>query len=109
MRSHFWGLKVPPHSWFVVLFGARGRSFPEPLRAASGIFEDQCAAIAERDFGWSPSGALVEALGLCAGGIPFLVESVEVQFVIFFGGVCTKNSVIHILCCPTLLLEVNDD
>ena len=80
MRSHFWGLKVPPHSWFVVLFGARGRSFTEPLRAASGIFEDQCAAIAERDFGWSPSGALVEALGLCAGGIPFLIEPVQVRF-----------------------------
>jgi hypothetical protein len=59
---------VPPHSRFVVLFDARGRSFPEPLgqkgcflaavvleplQAASGIFENQSAAISEWDFGSS--------------------------------------------------------
>jgi hypothetical protein len=97
MRRHFGGRKVPPHSRFVVLFGARGRSFPEslcqkerflaevvlaPLRAASGIFKDQGAAIAIRDFLGLPIWALVEAPGLCAGGIPFLVEPVQVRFVI---------------------------
>ncbi len=97
MRRHFGGRKVPPHSRFVVLFGARGRSFPEslcqkerflaevvlaPLRVASGIFKDQGAAIGMRDFLGLPIWALVEALGLCAGGIPFLVEPVQVRFVI---------------------------
>jgi hypothetical protein len=32
----------------------------EPLRAVSGIFEDQDAAIAKRDFFGLPGGALVE-------------------------------------------------
>jgi hypothetical protein len=54
----------------------------EPLRAASGIFEDEGAAIAERDFFWPPIWALVEALGLCAGEVPFLVEPVQVRFVV---------------------------
>lgn len=54
----------------------------EPLWAESGIFEDQCATIAERDFYGSPIRALVEALGFCASGVPFLVEPVQVRFVI---------------------------
>jgi hypothetical protein len=36
----------------------------EPLRAASGIFEDQDAAIVERDLFGLPGGALVERVGL---------------------------------------------
>ena len=52
------------------------------LRAASGIFEDQGKAIAERDFLGLPIWALVEAFGLCASGIPFLVEPVQIRFVI---------------------------
>ncbi len=54
----------------------------EPLRAESGIFENQCAAIAERDFYGSPIRALVVALRLSAGGVSFLVEPVQVRFVI---------------------------
>ena len=54
----------------------------KPLWAASGIFEDQGAAIAERDVLGLPIRALVEALGLCAGGVPFLVEPVQVRFVV---------------------------
>jgi hypothetical protein len=52
------------------------------LRAASGIFEDEGAAIAERDFFGLPGGALVEVFGLCAGGVPFLVEPVQIRFVV---------------------------
>ncbi len=39
-------------------------------------------AIAERDFYGPPIRSLVVALGLCAGGIPFLVEPVQNGFVI---------------------------
>ncbi len=71
--------KEPPHSRFVVLFEARGRSFPEPLGqkgrflaavvleplwAASGIFENQGATISERAVGWPASEALVILLGI---------------------------------------------
>jgi hypothetical protein len=80
------------HSRFVVFTEARGRSFPEPLGqkgrflaavvleplwAASGIFENQCAAIAERDFGWLPSGALVILPGIIPYRLPFLIEPVH--------------------------------
>ncbi len=44
--------------------------------------ENQGAAIAERDFYGPPIRSLVVALGLCAGGIPFLVEPVQNGFVI---------------------------
>ncbi len=46
----------------------------EPLRAGSGIFEDQDAAIAEGDFFGLPRRALVERVGLRVGvaGISFL-------------------------------------
>ena len=90
------GKKELPHSRFVVLFDAHERSFPEPLCqrvvlaavvleplwAESAIFEDQGAAIAERDFFWPPIRALVEVIGLCAGGVSFLVEPVQVRFVV---------------------------
>jgi hypothetical protein len=94
-KEALWRQKVPQHSRFVVLFDARGRSFPEPLCqkgcflaavvleplwAASGIFEDQGVAVSARDFLGLPIWALVEALGLCAGGIPFLIEPVQVRF-----------------------------
>ncbi len=52
------------------------------LRAESGIFEDQGAAVTERDFFWPPIRALVELVGLCAGGVPFLVEPVQIRFVV---------------------------
>ncbi len=54
----------------------------EPLWVESGIFENQCEAISERDFYGFPIWALVVALGLCAGGIFFLVEPVQVRFVV---------------------------
>jgi hypothetical protein len=46
----------------------------EPLRAASGIFEDEDedAAIAERDFFGLPSGGVVELVGLRLGSGPAL-------------------------------------
>ena len=52
------------------------------LRAESGIFEDQGAAIAEGDFFWLPGGALVELIGLGVGWGPRLVEPVQVRFVV---------------------------
>jgi len=88
-----WGKKEPPHSRFVVLFGARGRSFPEPLCqkgcflaavvlkplwAASGIFEDQGKAIAERDFFGLPGGGLAILPGIIPYRLPFLVEPVQI-------------------------------
>jgi hypothetical protein len=94
---HFGGPKESPQSPSVVLVDARGRSCPEPicqkvcfltavvfkpLRAASGIFGDQGMAVAERNFLGLPIRTLVEALGVCAGGIPFLVEPVQDRFVI---------------------------
>ena len=45
-------------------------------------YKSQGAAVSERDFFGPPIRALVEALGLCAGGVPFLVEPVQVRFVI---------------------------
>ena len=74
----------------------------EPLRAASGIFEDQGAAIAEGDFFGLPGGAysfatsfaeamavkkamahkLVERIGLRLGWVPRLVEPSEIRVVI---------------------------
>jgi hypothetical protein len=52
----------------------------EPLWAESGIFEDQYTAISERDFFWPPIRALIVALGLCAGEVPFLVELLGICF-----------------------------
>ena len=46
------------------------------------VVEDECPAVAERDLFGLPGWTLVEALGLCAGGVPFLVEPVQVRFVI---------------------------
>ena len=89
--------KELPHSRSGALTEARARSFPvplfqkgrflavvvlEPLWVESGIFENQCAAISERDFYGSPIRALVVSLGLWAGGISFLIEPVQVRFVI---------------------------
>jgi len=54
----------------------------EPLWAESGIFEDQGKAIAERDFGWLPSGTLVILSGIIPYRLPFLVEPVQIRFVI---------------------------
>ncbi len=39
-----------------------------PLRAESGILETQSKAIDKRDFGWSPSGALVILPGIIPTG-----------------------------------------
>jgi hypothetical protein len=89
--------KELPHSRSGALIEARGRSFPEPLCqkgrflaavvlkrlwAESGIFEDQGAAISERDFFWPPIRALVERVWLGVGWGPRLVEPVQVRLVI---------------------------
>ncbi len=52
------------------------------LRAESGIFDDQRAAIFERDFFGLPGGTLVELVGLGVAWRPFLVEPVQVRFVV---------------------------
>ena len=52
------------------------------LRAESGIFEDQGAAISEGDFFWPPIRTLVELVGLGVACRPFLVEPVQVRFVV---------------------------
>jgi hypothetical protein len=52
----------------------------KPLWAESGIFEDQGAAIAKRDFFWPPIRALVVALMLSAGEVSFLIKSIESPF-----------------------------
>ncbi|MFT6243142.1 MAG: hypothetical protein ACJAQT_005256 [Akkermansiaceae bacterium] len=46
------------------------------------VVEDESPAVSEGDFDGLPGGALVVALGLCADGVPFLVEPVEVRVVI---------------------------
>ena len=48
----------------------------------SAVVEDESPAVAERDLFGLPGGALVEAFRLCAGGVPFLVEPVEVWIVV---------------------------
>jgi hypothetical protein len=48
----------------------------------SAVVEDESPAVVEWDLLGLPGGTLVEALGLCAGGVPFLVEPVEVRVVI---------------------------
>ena len=96
------------HCRLVVSFDARERSVPEPLcqrGVLAGWFLQPPASLrsAERDFLGLPIRAysfanrrrsesfgcqeasartLVEALGLCAGGVPFLVEPVQNGFVI---------------------------
>ena len=52
------------------------------LRAESGIFEDQGAAVTERNFFWPPIRALVERVWLGVGWGPFLVKPVQVRLVI---------------------------
>ena len=88
MRRLFGVQKELQHSRSGALIEARGRSFPEPLCqkgrflaavvlkrlwAESGIFEDQGAAISERDFFGLPSGGLVELVGRRLGSGPRLV------------------------------------
>ena len=48
----------------------------------SAVVEDESPAVAERDLLGLPDGTLVVALGLCAGGVPFLVEPVQARVVI---------------------------
>ena len=58
----------------------------------SAVVEDESPTVVERNLFGLPGGAysfakatahtLVEALGLCAGGVPFLVEPVQVRVVI---------------------------
>ena len=52
------------------------------LRAESGIFEDQGAAVTERDFFWPPIRALVERVWLGVGWGSFLVKPVQIRLVI---------------------------
>jgi hypothetical protein len=52
------------------------------LRAESGIFEDQGAAVTERDFFWPPIRALDERVWLGVGWGPFLVKLVQIRLVI---------------------------
>ena len=59
------------------------------LRAESGIFEDEGAAIAERNFFGLPGGGLVERVGLRLDGIPGTIEPIEIRLLIgdpFFDG-----------------------
>jgi hypothetical protein len=58
----------------------------EPLWAESGIFEDQGAAIAKWDLGWSPSGALVILPRIIPYRLPFLIEPSEIRFVMTVEG-----------------------
>ena len=48
----------------------------------SAVVEDESPAVADRDLLGLPDETLVVALGLCTGGVPFLVEPVEVRVVI---------------------------
>jgi len=54
----------------------------ELLSAESGIIEDEDAAVSERDFGWLPRGALVILTGIIPYRLPFLVEPIQIRFVI---------------------------
>jgi hypothetical protein len=54
----------------------------ELLSAESGIIEDEGAAVSERDFGWLPRGALVILTGIIPYRLPFLVEPIQIRFVI---------------------------
>ncbi len=47
-----------------------------------GVVEDQDATVVEQDLLGLPGGTLVEGLGLCAGGVPFLVKPVQVWIVV---------------------------
>ena len=96
----------------------------EPLRAASGIFEDQDAVVAEWDLIGLPGGNLVERVGLRLGWGSRLVESVQVWVVVgnalaafrrrtmktrFGGGSCRRHgqsgaSAIHSLTASTVAL-----
>jgi hypothetical protein len=62
-------------------FFAAGVSECGCKRCLCGI-ENQCATIAEWDFSGSLNRVLVEAFGVCASGVPFLAEPVQVRFVI---------------------------
>jgi hypothetical protein len=48
----------------------------------SAVVEDESQAVVERNLFGLPCGALVEALGLCAGRVSFLVEPVQARVVI---------------------------
>jgi hypothetical protein len=52
------------------------------LSAGSGIIEYEDAAVSERDFGGLPRGALVILTGIIPYRLPFLVEPVQVRFVV---------------------------
>ena len=66
----------------------------EPLWAESGIFEDQGKAIAERDFGWLPSGTLGILSGIIPYGLPFLVEPVQVRLVVVSFSLSNRHYVV---------------
>jgi len=64
---------------FVNLKRGRLTSLDHQVSWLSAVVEDESPAVAEGDFFGLPGGALVEALGLIAGGVPFLVEPIEVR------------------------------
>ena len=45
----------------------------------SAVVEDESPAVAERDLFGLPDGPSVVVIGLCSGGVPFLVEPVQIQ------------------------------
>jgi hypothetical protein len=54
---------------------ASGRIKVSGTKVLLGVVEDQNAAVVERDLFGLPGGTLVVALGLRAGGVPFLLVS----------------------------------
>ena len=45
----------------------------------SAVVEDEITAVTERDLFGLPDGPSVVVIGLCSGGVPFLVEPVQIQ------------------------------
>ena len=50
--------------------------------AASGVFENQGAAVVQWDFRCLPCRALIDAVWVGIGGIPWTVEPIEIGFVV---------------------------
>jgi len=66
---------LPSSFWAAVFLGHQASCL-------SAVVEDESPAVVERNLFGLPGGALVEALGFCVGGVPFLVEPVEIRIVV---------------------------